>query len=103
MSRDKRRHHVVCLRANDDELRRLEDLARQCGLPRSRFIRDAALGVRLRTRLRVNERDAIHQLARVGSNLNQLARHANATRRVELSRRLAEVLDEVVRAIRRLA
>ena len=103
MSKDQRRHHVVCLRANDDELHRLEDLARQCGLPRSRFIRDAALGVRLRTRLRVNERDAIHQLARAGNNLNQLTRHANATRRVELSRRLAEVLEEVVRAIRRLA
>lgn len=103
MSDPQYRRKFMSFRVNDDEARRIEERAHDCALPRSRFLRDAALGVALRARPHVLERDAIHQLARIGNNLNQLARHANATQRVELSRRLAEVLDEVKQAIGRLA
>ena len=100
-----RRHRLkfMSFRVNDDEARLIEERAHECGLARSRFLREAALGNTLRARPKALDRRAIHQLARIGNNLNQLSRHANATRRIELSRRLAEVLDEVDRTIRRLA
>ena len=102
MSQRQLRRRVLRFRVTDDELALLRQRAHECGCTLSAFVRQSSLGSVPRERLRVNERDALHQLARVGNNLNQLARHANATRRVELSRRLAEVLAEVVRTIRRL-
>jgi hypothetical protein len=48
------------------------------------------------------EQDAVYHLARLGNNLNQLTRTANALGRVELAGRLDEVLREILRAIGRL-
>ena len=66
-------------------------------------MREVALGSVPRARPRRIEQQAIHQLARIGNNLNQIAHVANASRRVELSERLARVLAEVMAAVRRLA
>jgi hypothetical protein len=46
---------------------------------------------------------AIYELGRIGNNLNQLTRVANATGRIDQTKRLKTVLYELTEAIRRLA
>lgn len=100
---DERRTCILPVRVSPGERRRLKERAHFCGLPLSTYVRQTALGARPRQRRRRLEQDAIHQLARVGNNLNQLTRSANAMGRVELSNRLDEVLREILRTIARLA
>lgn len=91
---------VKSVRFSPSEWAAVEGRASEVALPPARYLREAALGKRLAPR--ANAR-AVHQLARVGNNLNQLARAANATRRVELSQRLAEVLLELERTLGELS
>ena len=44
----------------------------------------------------------MHQLSKIGNNLNQLTRVANSTGRLDHSQRLQKVLNELTEAIRRL-
>ncbi len=91
---------VKPIRFAPDEWTKIEERAKLVALPPSAYVRQTALGYRLSSR--INER-AIAQLARVGNNLNQLARVANTTGRMGASRRLEEVLKETQRAIMDLA
>ena len=65
-----------------------------------RYLRKAALQHPLRSRL---EQKAIYHLGRIGNNLNQLARAANATGRLAEARRLEGAMDELLAALRRIA
>ena len=87
------------VRLSPQEHQALKERATDCGRQISTFMRESALGAIPRQRQPRIEREAVHQLARVGNNLNQLARAANTTGRAELSRRLDEVLQEVLEAI----
>ena len=87
------------VRLSPEEHQALKERATDCGRQISTYMRETALGATPRARPHRIEREAIHQLARVGNNLNQLARAANTTGRVELSQRLDEVLQEVLGAI----
>jgi hypothetical protein len=98
-----RRESFIKIRVSPEELEAITHNAQACGRPVSTYLRELGLNRKPRARPRGIEREAIHQLARAGNNLNQLARAANATRRVELSRRLDQVLREVLAAVRRLA
>ena len=75
-------------------------VAAEVRLPPSTYVRQTALGYRLSGR--INAR-AIAQLGRIGNNLNQLTRVANATRRIDQTKRLETVLNELTEAIRYLA
>jgi hypothetical protein len=99
----RRRRKSLLVRFTPEELHRIRERARYCGLPASTFLRELGLGAELRERPRRIEKDAIYHLSRLGNNLNQLTRAANATGRVELSERLREVLAELRAAIARLA
>ena len=96
------RSQILPVRVSPEERRQLVDRAKLCDLALSTYVREAALGTRPRQRRGKLEQQAIYHLARVGSNLNQLARAANAMGRVELSRRLDEVLREIRRVVGRL-
>lgn len=98
-----RRSLILKVRVSRDEHRSLAERARECGLGTSTYMRRVALGSVPRARPRRLESHAIHQLARIGNNLNQLTRAANAQHRVELSARLSQVLAEIKRAVRSLA
>ena len=98
-----KRGRVVRMRLSDAELETFRQRAAACGLALSRYIREAALGHAPHAKIGKAEKEAAHQLARVGNNLNQLARHANASQRVRLSQRLEQVLKSVEDAVRRLA
>ena len=97
------RSHIMPVRVSPEERRLLVDRAKFCDLALSTYVREAALGTRPRQRRRKLEQQAIYHLAKVGTNLNQLTRLSNAMGRVELSRRLDEVLREILRAVGRLA
>ena len=98
-----KRTKVLSVRLSPAEWFALRERAKLCGQPVSRYAREVALGSVPRARPRQIEQQAIYQLARIGNNLNQLARAANASRRVELSRRLESVLAQLVAALEKLA
>jgi Bacterial mobilisation protein (MobC) len=91
---------LVPVRFTPEELTQLEALAEEAGRARSTYLREAGLKTRFRSRI---DGAAFAALGRIGNNLNQLTRAANAARRAELSRRLSEVLDELRRALKEIA
>ena len=97
-----KRTKALLVRVSPGEHRVLLERAKECGKGASTYMREVALGSVPRARPRRIEQQAIHQLARIGNNLNQLARVANATGRIELSRRLEKVLNELIETMRNL-
>ena len=90
---------VKSVRFSPEEWETVRGRADEVALSPARYLREAALGKRLAPRANAQ---AVHQLARVGNNLNQLARAANTNRRVKLSHRLGQVLSQVEEAIEEL-
>jgi hypothetical protein len=62
-----------------------------------------ALGSIPRARPRRIEQEAVYQLSKIGNNLNQLARLANASGEIRQAQRLEQVLEELLDAVRVLA
>ncbi len=91
---------VKPVRFAPEEWEKIQVRASEVRLPPSTYVRQTSLGYRLSGR--INAR-AICELGRIGNNLNQLARLANTTGRLEHSQQLEAVLDELLDAIRRLA
>lgn len=91
---------VKPVRFAPEEWDKIQARAAEVRLPPSTYVRETALGYRLSGR--INSR-AIVELGRIGNNLNQLTRVANATGRIDISRRLGFVLNELTDAVRRLA
>lgn len=72
----KRQKFDVYLSAED--LAAIRDNAAAVRMPLRTFIRQAAIGRRLRARVPVADREAAEQLARIGNNLNQIAHALNS-------------------------
>jgi len=72
--------NVVAIRLSKRERALVEKRAAEAGLPTATFIRQAALGavVPARSEIPAVNREAYLELARIGSNLNQVAHHLNA-------------------------
>jgi hypothetical protein len=94
------RDRVIRIRASEAELSTMKSLAVSRGLSLSDLLRRMTLGLRMPVR-RFNHADAavlirmLGELGRIGGNLNQLTRRANAGKFVghdaELSATLAEI------------
>lgn len=97
-----RRQHLVKVRLSDEELRYVSTAAELAGLALASFIRQAALGVKMRPRRSQEDDQLVRQLAALGNNLNQMARVANTSGKLPSRDDLLQVLDRVTRAIRRL-
>jgi hypothetical protein len=76
-----------------DEWATVETAAAQAGLSPSAYVRQSALGARIRQRRGHANDQTVKALARIGNNINQLARAANAdgTKRLERDARAALV------------
>ena len=83
------------------ELEMVKQKAALAGMTPSRFIREAALGLEVKARRGAEAAQLVHQLGRIGANLNQLARLANA-RGFIIGDRVEAVLAEVLEAIGKL-
>ena len=75
LSGEERRAHRIGVSLNEAEREAIMAKAEAVGLRPAAYLRQAGLGARLSAR--VNDR-AYHQLSRIGVNLNQVARVANA-------------------------
>lgn len=103
LSPESKRTERLEVRLSPEERQTLGARAQQCGKPVSTFVREVALGSVPRARPGQVDEKAVYHLGRIGNNLNQLARAANATGRLPDERRLKAALDELVAALRRLA
>lgn len=104
------RNRTVRVRLSADELATMQGLAKARGLSLSEMVRRAALGVRMPARSldhthAVLLARTLGELSRVGGNINQLTRRANAGRLVghdvELAKSLAglDALRERIRGL----
>lgn len=98
-----RRGEQLSVRVRPDELATIEQRAAACNLPLSDFIREQAISGTVHVR-RFNTLSAIdrHDLARIGSNLNQIARICNATGDTARARNIEVHLEELRRFLDRL-
>jgi hypothetical protein len=81
----------------------VRETARTLGLTLSAFIRATCLGENLRPKPVRVTREAIHQLARVGNNLNQLTHWANTHKHFRSLRELHDLLELVRQKIEELS
>lgn len=94
------RNQIIRIRTSRDEATAMKDLATARGLSLSELVRRAALGIRMPVR----SLDATHvsllartlgELGRVGGNINQLTRRANAGKLLGHDAELASALTEL--------
>ena len=100
-SDDHRQHHLRA-RLTADELAVFEERVRAAGVCRSDYIRQAALTGRLAVAAPAKSNPAlIAELNKIGVNLNQMTRTANANGRVppELTRLCERIEALVMRAV----
>ena len=91
------------VRLTNDGHMRLTALAKKAGLSFSRFLVESGLTGQAPTNEdRIQRERAILKLARVGNNLNQIARQLNALRGAVSSGDIAETLEEVQTALERI-
>lgn len=102
-NRPKKRVREITIRVSDDELRELH--ARKTNVTLAGWMRDLALGM---TPIKQADPELVRALGRIGSNLNQTAKHANikkeldqnVLKEIELIRGLiGKLLDDNLRDI----
>jgi hypothetical protein len=91
------------VRLTIDEHKHLTVLAKKAGLSFSRFLVESGLTGQAPTNEdRIQRERAILQLARVGNNLNQIARQLNAQRGALSSRDIEKTFEQVKAALERI-
>jgi len=94
----------IKIRATEDQRDAWYEKARLKGVTFSELVRQSLDGVRVqkRTQLRRIDPDLLRQLARLGNNLNQLARWANRDQRYVESATVIAQLVEIDRELAKL-
>ena len=87
-----RRTIRLSVRVTPAEREILEGRSEECGLSLSDYLRSTALGAMPRRRPGQLQAGYARHLARIGNNLNQLARVANTTGRIPAQRQLEGTL-----------
>lgn len=82
-NKEDKRTHIICLRLTDIELSVLENRAEKCRMTRSDFIRNLILNRKLTPKYQIvidieEVKSLLAQYGKIGSNLNQIARHFNS-------------------------
>jgi len=91
-----RRKHELKIRMNDDEFNAAKEAANAAGLPVAQVVRMSIGKVRPWT---IEDRQGLRlvasELAKIGNNLNQIARHANSEKQIDIHvlNALAEIQD----------
>ena len=90
------------LRLFPEELAHITARAEACGVKPARFIREAALGQSPKARHHVETDRMLRALARIGSNLEEVARLAQARRAPGLAKLVAAARAEQDALVKRL-
>ena len=90
------------IRYRDAEWDLIVARARECRKPPARYVREVSLGVIPRARRNRIEEGIIHQLGRIGNNLNQIARLAQAAGHLPTADQLRSTLEEILALVRRI-
>lgn len=82
-NKENKRTHIICLRLTDIELSVLDNRAEKCRMTRSDFIRNLILNRKLTPKYQIviggeEIKLLLAQYGKIGSNLNQIARHFNS-------------------------
>jgi len=80
----------------------LKTKAAQAGMSRTELARQAIIGCKIRQRLTPEQMDCIRNLSRMGNNLNQIAKRANAEGYINARSEhfdLADKIDNVINLI----
>jgi|SRR5271170_7702222 len=97
------RNEWLHARVRRDELHRIEQLAREADKSVSDYLRDTALTARIVIkRYRRVEPMLLHELSRIGNNLNQIGRICNTTGDSGRARNIEDYLDELRPVLKRL-
>jgi len=104
-----KRTRQVNIRVNEEEYDVLASNASMAGMTVSEYVRKRALGRPVKAVPCRFDAEAVLELARIGSNLNQLARLGNIARKAGTEEEfvygrleeLREAIDDILRAIRR--
>jgi len=102
MPATRRRTSTKLLRLFPEELADIAARAEACGLKPARFIREVALGQSLKARHHVETDRMLRALARIGSNLEEVARLAQARRARGLAKLVAAARAEQDAIVKRL-
>ena len=102
MPATRRRTSTKLLRLFPEELADIAARAEACGVKPARFMREAALGQSLKARHHVETDRLLRALARIGSNLEEVARLAQARRAPGLAKLLAAARAEHDALVKRL-
>jgi hypothetical protein len=98
-----RRTLLIAARVRPDELAIIEGRAAEANSPLSDFLREQALrGIVVVRKLRALSAIDRHDLARIGSNLNQIARICNTTGDAGRARTIEATLEELRGLLRRI-
>ncbi|WGJ13270.1 MobC family plasmid mobilization relaxosome protein [Methylocapsa sp. D3K7] len=98
-----KRRLLIAARVRPDELAIIEGRAAEANFPLSDFLREQALtGVIIVRRSRRLSPIDRHDLARIGSNLNQIARACNTTGDTFRARHIEATLEELRGLLRRI-
>jgi hypothetical protein len=96
-----RRHRSVLF--TDAEWAHVQETARLCGTTRSEFLRETALGRRVRAKPFLANADLVRELAKSGMALTHLATTARESGALPLADKLETALAELRALIRRIA
>ena len=90
-------------RVRPDELHRIEQLARDAGKTPSECLRDTALTAQIMIKRTRNVAPGLlHELSRIGNNLNQIAKVCNTTGESRRAQGIEIYLDELRPVLKRL-
>jgi len=87
------------LRLSPREYEEIQDRAERAGLSVAEYLRRKALGRKIKTKV---EEEAIRQVQKVGTNLNQIARWANEQRNKAVKSAAEDVIEDVKQVMRQL-
>ncbi len=95
------RQHAFLVRLNDDEMRRLTANQVRSGLSREAYVRRVLNGVAIKEVPPLEYHELKNDLLKIGRNLNQIARIANATQDIRRQQYIQQVekLDAILAKI----
>ena len=97
-----KKSNAVMVRFSNPQFDIIDVKASRAGMSRSEFVREGALNAEVIGVLSDEEKSLLHELKKLGSNLNQIAHHANAEGYLSVADKAEFILDCIAKFILKL-